>query len=175
MENKGYSIWLMPEDEINEKLSKTISKLCRKYNCPIFNPHVTLIGKIDADEEEIIKKAKKLAKKIKPFEIKLSHPECLENYFKCLFMKVEETEEVMSAGKLALEHFNLNGIYFPHLSLVYGNFNPSLKKPLMQIGNLLKGLKFKVRYLYIYQTEKYAENRKIQIQNWEKIAKIPLS
>jgi len=48
---KGYSLWLMPTEEVYDGLNTIISQLSRKYSTQYFKPHVTLIGEILGSED----------------------------------------------------------------------------------------------------------------------------
>ena len=47
---RTYSIWLMPHGKCANSVSKIINNIGKKYNTPIFEPHVTLIG--DCEKEK---------------------------------------------------------------------------------------------------------------------------
>lgn len=49
--NRNYSIWLIPQGEVHDNLLGIISAISKDFNSPIFPPHVTLIGKIEGDED----------------------------------------------------------------------------------------------------------------------------
>ena len=104
MEDK-YSIWLMPQSNVGETLGKLIKKLARKYKAPVFLPHVTLIGSLTGEASEIVEQTRKLASLLKPYDIRLTRADCLDEYFRCLFMRVEETREVMDAFHRAVGIF----------------------------------------------------------------------
>ena len=39
---KGYSLWILPQKKISDKLQKIISFNAKKYNLPNFIPHITI-------------------------------------------------------------------------------------------------------------------------------------
>ena len=47
---RTYSIWLMPDGKCASSVSEIINDISKKYNTPIFKPHVTLIG--DCEKEK---------------------------------------------------------------------------------------------------------------------------
>ncbi len=155
MENeKRYSLWLMPSGSVYNKLSKIISKLSERYSTPYFEPHVTLLGRLIGNEEEILSKASQLADCIRPYEIRLNKVDFLDEYFRCLFIRTDINEPVLSANLSARKLFNLqqDPEYMPHLSLMYGKFGPEVKKGIVtEIGNEFN-LKFDVRSIYLFST-----------------------
>ncbi len=162
---REYSIWLMPKGMVYNRLSEIISKISQEYKVPNFQPHVTLIGEIKGDD--LIAKTQLLASQIQSYTIKLKHPCILNEYFKSLFLKVEETEEVMRVNLKAQEIFNRKEKYFPHLSLMYSNC-PTIEK-LNIISSMEKAsLEFQVDSLHLFFTKGRPEN-------WHEIEKFPLS
>ena len=163
---RGYSIWLMPKGTVYNSLLEIISEISQEYKVPNFQPHVTLIGELKGNEE-LITRTKLLASQIHPFTITLKNPCVLNEYFRSLFLKVEETEEVINANLKAQEIFNRKEKYFPHLSLMYGSC--STMKKLNIISNLKKiNLEFQVNSLHLSSTKGHQED-------WHEIKKFPLS
>ena len=162
---QGYSIWLVPKNSVYTSLSKIISTISKELNSPDFPPHVTLIGKLKP-ERGLIQKAEKLASTIKPLTLRLNQPSVLNEYYRSLFLKVKETNEVTNANQLAQEIFNRQEKYFPHLSLMYGDF--STIKKLDIISRLEKiNLEFPVDSIRLYSTTG-------ELKDWYEVAKFSL-
>jgi len=158
----------MPTGTAYKELLNLISKLSQEYSPPVFQPHVTLIGDLSGKKEEIISKSSKLASQISPYKIKISKPAYFNEYFRSLFLKVKKTKEVMEANLKAKEIFSYNkkSEYFPHLSLMYGNFSPEIKEKI--ISELREiNLEFKVEELHLFFTAGKPEN-------WYEIEKFDL-
>ncbi len=171
MKTKGYSIWLIPQDDTFKKLSKLINGLSRKYSSPIFDPHVTLIGGIIGSQDEVIKKTKKLASKVNPYAIELNKVGFLDNYLKSLFWKAKQDKEVLRANKWAKKIFNMKNSekYLPHLSLIYGDFSENIKKEIIknyQLDNFK--LNFVADKIHLYNTNG-------EIKDWEKVGEFELT
>jgi len=170
MENeKRYSLWLMPRGDVYNTLSKIISRLSEKYSAPYFEPHVTLLGRLTGNEEEIISKASQLADCTRTYEIKLNKLDFLDEYFKCLFIKAEATEPLLSANLRARKIFaqQYYSEYMPHLSLMYGRFSPEVKKEIItEIGNEFHfGLD--VKSIHLYSTGN-------NVEEWRKVKEFAL-
>jgi 2'-5' RNA ligase len=145
----SYSIWLMPEGAINEKLSEIILGIGQKHNSPKFSPHVTLVGGFDGEENKLILKAEKLAKLLKPFKVKLTRVTYLDEFFRSLFILVEKTPEFLESVSKAREIFDFHKTNIPHLSLIYGNFSEETKlKIIKDIGNEFN-IEFDVKYIHL--------------------------
>ena len=127
---KGCSLWLMPAGETYRKLEKLILELSRRYSAPRFSPHVTLLGQVLDPPEVAAAKTEELASILHPFTVRLTRVDCLDEYFRCLFIRVEESRAVMGANEAARRVFNGGGDpeYMPHLSLLYGDFPSDTKR-----------------------------------------------
>lgn len=148
----------MPTGDIYHQLANLIMQLSKEYSAPLFEPHVTLLTPIFGLEDELVDKAPQLAKIIKPYEIKLATIDYLDSYFRCLFLRAEETMGVMEANTKAKEIFHSYNIdpqdasYTPHLSLMYGDFPLETKKSIVaKIGKELR-LNFKAESIHLFFT-----------------------
>jgi 2'-5' RNA ligase len=149
-----FSLWLMPAGRVYRQLAGRIRELSREHSTPEFEPHVTLLGRILRPEGEVITKSASLAKLIRPFVVRLTSVDGLDEYFRCLFVRVAETAPVMKANQVAREVFNLREqpAYMPHLSLMYGNLTSDAKEGIVsQLGHRFD-VAFKVRSLHVFST-----------------------
>lgn len=87
--SKGYSLWLMPTGRVYSELTRLIFRLSREWSTDNFEPHVTLLGGLLDSEEAILSKTSQLAAWIRPYEIKLTTMDYLDEFFRCLFFRVE--------------------------------------------------------------------------------------
>lgn len=159
-----YSLWLMPEDEIYSKLSSAIRQLSKPYGTPEFEPHVTVIGTLTGQKQTVVEKLTRLAAAIKPFDMKLMDIDYLNEYFRCLFIRVEQSKAVMDANTQARSIFDQsrNADYLPHLSLMYGDIDIAVKKSIIEtIGKSLR-CTFPVSDIHLYATSGAPEH-------WHKI------
>ena len=156
---REYSILLIPKGEIHTKLSKIINKLSDKYNLPKFKPHITLIGKINKPEKQIISETLNLSKNLKPYEIKINKQVYFNKDYKSLFLKARKTKKVINANLIARKFFKEapEEKYLPHLSLMYKNASPKIKKQIiLQIKDL--DLEFKVNKIHLFSTANGPKN-----------------
>jgi 2'-5' RNA ligase len=127
-----YALWIKPSGEVFETLSQTIRKLATELNTVVFEPHVTLLANLDGSEQELAERGEELSDQIKPFKISLTEPAYQDEYFKCVFLRVEKTQSVMNANACAGRIFKRpQEIYEPHVSLVYGDLLEERKKLIM--------------------------------------------
>lgn len=152
--SKGYSLWLMPTGRVYSELTRLIFRLSREWSTDNFEPHVTLLGGLLDSEEAILSKTSQLAAWIRPYEIKLTTMDYLDEFFRCLFFRVETTESVMDANLKARNLFKRrrDPKHGPHLSLMYGNFGPPVKEKIIADIGCESNLRFKVRTIHVYST-----------------------
>jgi 2'-5' RNA ligase len=122
-EKPQYSLWLMPRKELYRDLALRIEELARDYGSDSFEPHVTLLGDVPGEKEEVIRKAGALCKGRKPFEITLTYVDYTGQASKALFIKAEKPAPLESLHRDARKAYSMpsKSGYAPHLSLLYGN------------------------------------------------------
>ncbi len=152
---KSYSLWLVPVGQVYDKFVDLISRLSKEYSTPNFEPHITLLGEEIGEEKEIIDKTSRLAALIKPYEAKLTNIDYLDEYFRCLFVRIKETSGVMGANLKAREIFNrkTDPVYMPHLSLMYGHFSPETKEKIIKEIGREFNKSFEVGSIHLFCTE----------------------
>jgi 2'-5' RNA ligase len=152
---KSYSLWLMPTGEVYDRLNTLISQLSREYYTPYFKPHVTLIGEVLDSENEVISNIAHLTSVIHPYRIELGRVQYRNEYFRCLFLKAKETDEVMRANQEARKIFSRQSDlkYMPHLSLMYGDFTTQTKEEIIaDIGREIS-VGFDVDSIHLFSTD----------------------
>jgi 2'-5' RNA ligase len=151
----SYSLWLVPSGKVRQRLAEAILDLSRKYAAPTFEPHVTLAGGIVGPAREVVSKTTDLASRIQPFRVRLTEVAALDEYFRCLFVRVATTHPLVSANKAAREVFNLakEPAFMPHLSLLYGHLPSSVKEGIVTSLAQSFQLEFKAGSLHLYLIE----------------------
>ncbi len=155
MQGHGYSLWLVPEGAVYESLSRLISRLAGRHSAFVFEPHVTLLGQLPGTEEEILSKTAQSAAALRPHEIKLTTVDYLDEFFRCLFIRAEESDWILDANKKAREIFGRTNDppFMPHLSLMYRNLSPEAKQRIIaEIGPRMD-LTFRIASLHVVATE----------------------
>jgi 2'-5' RNA ligase len=163
-----HALWLMPTGAVERKFSQLIAQLAEHYSAPVFPPHITLIGRIEAPAGKIISKAQELASLIQPFTIKLMTVDSTDFYYRALFVRVDPSARVLAAYEQARQFFPSNeASYMPHLSLLYGDFSAETKEAIIQkIGDRCTD-EFEVNALHLYLTEG-------EVPSWHPVRTFPL-
>jgi 2'-5' RNA ligase len=152
---KTYYLWLEPTGKTYELLATTIAHLSQEHGGPLFDPHVTLLGDIAGQEGTLIQKTEKLAHALSPFDLTLTVPTFLDEYFRCVFMRVEETSTLLEAHTLARTVFHKEDAppYLPHLSLLYGSYPRSLKEQIIGTMSTSLSVQFTASAVTLFRVE----------------------
>ncbi|MDB5237223.1 MAG: cyclic phosphodiesterase-like protein [Parcubacteria group bacterium] len=165
---EGYHLFLVPPEALAEKLRWTINALAESYSGPKFVPHVTLLSGIPAEPEDVvIEKATQLAKSCAPFELILGEEGMEDAYFRAFYMRIQESEALTAAHARAGALFGVQqeGIYVPHLSLLYGNYPEERKRAALAALPVPEGTSFLVDRIHVYRTEGRASE-------WQKVSEL---
>lgn len=132
-----YSIWLMPPSPVRARFARLIDTLSRRLGTPRFDPHVTLCGTADLHENDMLARVEGLAARLAPVPIRLTEVGYTDEYFRCLFVVAERSEQLLAAHRVACEAFGKPPAadFMPHLSLVYGELARERKEQIIgEIG-----------------------------------------
>lgn len=153
-EPSKYSLWLEPSGNIAYKLQERIKKLSEENGTPLFSPHVTLLGSLNASETELIPLADTLASSAEPFELELTKAGYLDTFYQSLFIHVKENSPLKELRKNACRLFDCSeDEYMPHLSLLYGDLSRNEKERILNIIGREYYVRFPVNNLVLMQTD----------------------
>ena len=116
-----YSLFLLPEDSVNEKYQKIISDISSSYLTQKFKPHITLIKNLELEEKEVFLLTNELIKLLEPIKTKLIEFGYSDKIYRSLYISVLKTPDLIQAHNRANKIFGHEEEFFmPHLSIVYG-------------------------------------------------------
>lgn len=128
---RHYSLWLIPEKALDRSLQSTIKTLSDRFQAPVFKPHLTLLGQIDAVPSVAARKAEQIANKLSSFSLyphRIAHSSA---YFRCLFVDIALNQRLLSVHRQACRLFDVRmGRYRPHISLLYGDLSTAQRRRL---------------------------------------------
>ncbi|MDH3309839.1 MAG: 2'-5' RNA ligase family protein [Gammaproteobacteria bacterium] len=128
-----FSLWLRLPREAHERFQSLIAKLSARLGTPLFEPHITLLGGLSGSEEALRRQTRALAGATAPFEVRLLEVGCLDEYYRCLFVKIALSRALQEVHAVARRFFDqsLDADFTPHLSLVYGNLEEKEKENIL--------------------------------------------
>jgi 2'-5' RNA ligase len=150
----GSAIWLVPGEPFRARLFSWIERLSLRLGTPPFPPHVTLISGLMAPAADVLASAAAIARAIGPVSIRLDGVAGTDEYFRCLYARVEPTEALLAAHARAAREFGVrpDPDYLPHLSLVYGSLEPDVEAALARELEEPAHESFDVRRLHVWRT-----------------------
>jgi 2'-5' RNA ligase len=164
-----YSLWLMPEGEVQRQFADIITRLSERLGTPTFEPHVTLLGGLHGGERDIVTRISDIVRTMRPVEIRTSSLHSQEDYFRQLFVQVEKSRPLMEtrARVKVLAGGRRERPYSPHVSLVYGNVRYQDREALlMEMGGEIVA-EFETKTLHVVDTAGTPER-------WRRVAAFPL-
>ncbi len=165
----GFSLWLMPPEDSQSYrfLDSLIKDLASVYQTYSFEPHITLLGGIEGNADEVVAKTQELAGNISSFQAILEELGSQDNYFRAFFANAERNY-VIQANIAAQNMFGLSQKYMPHLSLAYGHFS---KEQISWLDSRVAAVdihrgNFEVESIHVYQTQGI-------VSEWKRLAELP--
>jgi 2'-5' RNA ligase len=145
----SYAVWLTPRGKVRDELARKIRELSREYATPVFEPHVTLVSGILGSPDQVMAKSAKLAAQVSALVVRLTKLDWLNEYFRCVFVRVAKSRPLVEANRRAKMVFGLERrrAFMPHLSLLYGNLAPRVKKRIVAALGRRWDIEFEVSQL----------------------------
>ncbi len=128
-----FHLWLVPTGTVYDRLAGVIADLSARYDGPRFDPHLTLLGRLEGEEASLVDRTHQLARALHPFDLRLREPRYEAQYFRCLFLPAEPSSPILEAQQRATQIFDAQptSAFDPHVSLLYGLFPESVKQEII--------------------------------------------
>ena len=118
-----WSVWLEPCSADTVRYRKLISECCEKFSSPVFEPHITLFGRVGIEPESTFSFFEDLISNHTSFSLKTLGVTTGEPPWKSLFIQLGECEALLNLQS------NINNLFKsfrhytfdPHISLAYGD------------------------------------------------------
>ena len=165
----GISLWLVPEGRDAERLSALIDELAARHGTPRFAPHLTLLPLLGGAEDDVLKRAARLARELPPLEVRLVGPETRDEYFRRLLVRAEATPALREAHARAAARFGREAdpTFLPHVSLLYGRLAAEEAERLRAaLVSRVEG-RFEAAHLHAWLT-------KGSVSDWRPLARLAL-
>jgi 2'-5' RNA ligase len=114
--------WLIPSEPAHSFFQRIINDLARRYDAPVFEPHVTIhVGADHADAAE--KALEHAARECKPIALTPLGLDHSDDFIKTLFVRFAMSAELSEINGIIRQTANDSSQYElkPHLSLLYKN------------------------------------------------------
>lgn len=125
-----YTLWLLLPREAHERYQALIAMLSARLGTFLFEPHITLLGGLAGNDEDLRRRTRALAGVTGPFEVRLLKAAWFDEFYRCLFVEVARSRVLQQAHDAAREAFDQTADmeFYPHLSLVYGDLTEQEKE-----------------------------------------------
>jgi hypothetical protein len=126
------AVWIRPNGEALQRIDEAIRVIRERVQGPPIKPHIALLSGVEATQEQIEIRLRRLAHHLQPFAIRLGRVEGRHEYYRALFALAELSEPLADAHRLAGEVFEIASAdaFEPHVSLAYGDLHEPLRSRL---------------------------------------------
>ena len=121
-----WSVWLLPETKDKKTFRDYIKIYSSLYTSNVFDPHLTLFGRLDIDPESTFSFFDEMKSEPRIERVKNVHIQIGEPPWKTIHIKLDRDKRLLTLQKKVHQQFSRYRKYRfdPHLSLAYGNFIP---------------------------------------------------
>src|SRR3989338_2326241 len=128
-----YSIWVIPPQPIFNEVSKVINDLSVEYKCPVFKPHMTVLGSIDRKLSDIRKAVETVANDTERLSLSLGPVSFSTTYFQSVRVRVNSTAQLTQLNLDIKKLLDIeNNVFMPHISLMYGNHDMKIREKIAE-------------------------------------------
>ena len=122
MSGDYHSIWLMPPSEQEEVFAAIVRDLAKRFDSPVFQPHLTLVEDMPRSCEELKLLVEQAAHGMKSFEASVETVEESELYYRSFYVRFPVTPQLKLLKERAISIFGVGRVetFMPHISLAYG-------------------------------------------------------
>lgn len=132
-----YSVWIIPPQPIFNEVSKVISDLSVEYKGPVFKPHITILGSIDRELDDIQKAVETVANDTEKLTLSLGPISFSTTYFQSVLVRINSTAQLMQLNLDIKKLLDIeNNVFMPHISLMYGNHDMKTREKIAEKINL---------------------------------------
>lgn len=111
----------IPPEPAYSELDHIIATVATTYKGPVFRPHMTILGDIEAPLEDIKKLLQNLGSGISELELSFGPISFSTTYFQSVFVRVNSTAKLLQINLDIKKQLGLeNTVFMPHISLLYG-------------------------------------------------------
>ncbi|MCG7391624.1 2'-5' RNA ligase family protein [Microvirga sp. ACRRW] len=122
MSGDYHSIWLMPIAEQEQKFASIVRDLAKRFNSPVFQPHLTLVEDMPRSCEDLQPLVEQLADGVASFQASVGSVEESELYYRSFYARFPVVPQLKLLKERAVDLFKVGSLetFMPHISLAYG-------------------------------------------------------
>lgn len=122
MKTEYHSIWLMPCPEHEKMFSEVVQDLAKRFDSPVFQPHLTLVEDMARTCEELEALLTQVAAGAGPFDAGVETVEESPLYFRSFYARFPVSIPLRAIKERAVTLFGVGSVasFMPHISLAYG-------------------------------------------------------
>jgi len=123
------SIWLIPTPNWQPVFREEVRRLSGELQTEAFEPHVTVLGDIAAQIEELGDIVPRLAAELPPFELSIANVEGMDLHFRALYLRMIDHPrfDLLCRRATSVIDRPLSVSPYPHLSLAYGKLSAEVR------------------------------------------------
>jgi len=125
-----YFLWLTPTESVLRQLQALIDSLAHEHGGPSFEPHVTLLSRLQGNAPDIEAAIARLAAGFTPFTLRCPTLDWSDEFYRCLHLNVEKDPCLISLydrARTEIPHAASKD-FAPHVSLIYGHLAEPTKR-----------------------------------------------
>jgi 2'-5' RNA ligase len=165
--------WLIPAEPARSWFRSVITDLARRFEAPIFEPHVTLYV-TTATVENPVRILETALANLRPFRLSISGIDFSDEFTKTLFVQFRSDaaltsfSEKLRTASVSAGEYELN----PHLSLIYKTMRPEMKRQIVSSLSIpFTEIEFDAAKAVISPAK--IESRE-DVESWRIVAQAPL-
>jgi 2'-5' RNA ligase len=152
-QRSDYFLWLTPTESVLRQLQALIDSLAREHGGRSFEPHITLLSRLQGNATDIETRVAQLAAGFAPFALQCPTLGWSDEYYRCLYINVETDPYLVSLynqARAEIPHA-VDKDFAPHISLVYGDLAEHAKLKIVAAVQDIYPKRVPVDRLSIYQ------------------------
>ena len=118
-----YFLWLTPSESVLRQLQALIDSLAHEHGGPSFEPHITLLSRLQGNATDLETRIAQLAARFAPITLHCPTLGWSDEYYRCLYLNVEKDPYLISLydhARAEIPHA-VSKDFAPHVSLIYGH------------------------------------------------------
>lgn len=158
-----YSVWLEPAIKDAKYISKMIRQLGRKYDAPLFAPHITVYSNITRYTQA--SRAVNACTDFSKIRVTCTKIRYSNYLWKTLYLEIKKDKKLQLINNTLGMNLAVRYKFAPHISLIYKKLNVNTKKRI--IGRL------KLKRTYLFDKITIIRSSK-NVSKWKKMKTIRL-